>query len=280
MFFSVHNNFSLVKTWQTKKTFKLTSFFKTAILAIFTFTSLVQSSSHFLFCSFLSTLWVIIDLSLYTYTCFRLVHHASLFYANIFLVVYLLGGHSAALQSSLSSLIPSKEYVRKYSCALKEATTGRFLLDHNTLTRLTVLLNRRLWGNVLAAFVLTNLPVYAYAQGRLLILFTDYSDSIVWVERNLLLATFFLQTVAFQTALWPLMYFSQRMHAPQRTIVSLQQHLTGRALLRAKLKLDDLKCRLSCGQPKITFTIVPSKEITHESLIEVKLLPFMLFSSV
>ncbi len=79
-----------------------------------------------------------------------------------------------------------------------------------------------------------------------------------------------VQMVAFQVTLGPLSNVCRAMHAPQRELVALQPHLTGSKWILLKLKLDDLKVRLSTGRPKVAVSIGTARELTSETVLEVR----------
>ncbi len=137
-----------------------------------------------------------------------------------------------------------------------------FLTEHNTTAAYIMLGNRQLWGPVMAAFLLTNLPINVYVLN--VIIFSGRS----MMELAVLFIVLVIQLIAFAVSMWPLAYTSRALHEPQHKLVALQPYLIGPRWARLKLKLDDLKCRLSCG-PRIAVTIGPAKDVTSTTIVEV-----------
>ena len=125
--------------------------------------------------------------------------------------------------------------------------------------------NRALWGPVMAAFVVSNLPLNIYVLS--LIVLSVVTTTFEAVSLRIVLL---IQLVAFAVTMGPLSVTSEQAHRIQDSLVALQPYLMGgNRWLGLKLKLDCLKVRLSTGHPKVAITIGPAREVTVETLFEV-----------
>ncbi|KAH9393686.1 hypothetical protein TYRP_021604, partial [Tyrophagus putrescentiae] len=134
---------------------------------------------------------------------------------------------------------------------------GFYLIGCNILTAIVIA------GRMLTAVLLTNLPLNALVQSRLVL-----SRSSAHVERLLNALILAIHLAGFYQCLLPLLVTTKKLHAPQKTVATVQYHLAGRRWTLLKLKLDDLRGRLGCG-PKMAFTIAPGKQVTDEVIVEV-----------
>ena len=116
----------------------------------------------------------------------------------------------------------------------------------------------------MASFVLNHLPINIYVLTQIVL----SAGSIDSAELLVLIIVLTVQLTAFSLIMGPMSTMCVRLHAPQDTIVALQQHLMGRDCILLKCKLDDLKERLSSG-PKITVTIGRTRQVTFETMMEV-----------
>ena len=190
-------------------------------------------------------LWITADTAVALYTAFRLFQVG--FYligCNILTAIVIAGRVSDPL---------------KGGCL----TVQHFLAEHNRSCALVLTGNRSLWGQMLTAVLLTNLPLNALVQSRLVL-----SRSSALVERLLNVLILGIHLAGFYQCLLPLLVTTKRLHAPQKTVATVQYHLAGRRWTLLKLKLDDLRGRLGCG-PKMAFTIAPGKQVTDEVIVEV-----------
>ena len=208
-----------------------------------------------------------IELSFLTYTLFRLIHVA-IFFSNASMVAALANGlHSRMIVKTyllpvLATVCKSSKWRRRLFAQAEAEKVYAFLAEHNTTSAVIMLGNRQLWGRVMATFLLTNVPCNVHALS--VIIFSNRKLK----ELTVLLIVLVIQSIAFAISVLPLAYTSRTLHEPQNRLVALQPYLIGPRWTRLKLKLDDLKCRLSCG-PKVAVTIGPTKDLVSTTLVEV-----------
>lgn len=175
-----------------------------------------------------------------------------------------IGGHCKALADSLRQ------------CRNPSTTTSRaqnirvsnFVSEHNALCHLVQSGSRQLFSQATAAFILIQLPMNIYALSQLMLPTTSARQRSL-VELIALQLIITLQLTCFVAFLCPAAFIYHRLGvAPRRMLVSLQTRMVGSSFTRLKLKLDDLQCRLSCGRPKMSFTVGPLREITSETIVE------------
>lgn len=168
-------------------------------------------------------------------------------------------------KKSLLKIIAKTKAKKRTPCSVTMMNVVEdFLVEHNTICHLVMSGNSSLWGKVLAAFVFTMLPINVYILTQIVLFNSGYT----LVELFVLITLLTLQMSAFYINMRPMSNVCKELHAPQSTIVALQQHLMEKQWVLLKLKLDDLKIRLSCG-PKIAITIGAAREVTVETMIEV-----------
>ncbi len=209
-----------------------------------------------------SQLWIIADIAIALFTAFRLFQVGFyLIFSNILTAVVIVGQVNDALKESSLKMTP---YPAEFT-STKVISVQHFLVQHNYSCALVLSGNRLLWGSMLAAVLLTNLPMNIYVQSRLVL----FSSKAVFVEQLLNILILFIHSVGFYQCLLPLVYTAKKLHAPQKAVATLQYHLRGKRFTLLKLKLDDLRGRLGDG-PKVAFTLAPGKQITDQVILEVK----------
>lgn len=236
--------------------------------AVFLAFALICTFRKFLFFNYpwYILLWNINDLFLGVYTLIKFIQ-CSAFFTNVSImsaVVFINQMNLLKKKSLLKIIVNTKRKIRT-PCSVKAMKMViNFLVEHNTICYLIMSGNSPLWGPVMAAFVLTNLPVNVYVLSQLVLSTGDNS----FIELLVLITILTVQIAAFYINMRPMSNMCKELHALQSTIVSLQQHLMSGQWNLLKLKLDDLKERLSCG-PKVAVTIGSAREVTGETIIEV-----------
>lgn len=211
-------------------------------------------------------LWNINDLILGLYTLFRFIE-CSLFFTSISIMSAIIFiSHSSFLEKTYLLKVIAKSKAKKEMACSNEVMNGvmKFITEHNTIWHLVTYGNQVLWGKVMASFVLNHLPINIYVLTQIVL----SAGSIDSAELLVLIIVLTVQLTAFSLIMGPMSTMCVRLHAPQDTIVALQQHLMGRDCILLKCKLDDLKERLSSG-PKITVTIGRTRQVTFETMMEV-----------
>ncbi len=197
---------------------------------------------------------------------FRMLQ-CSLFFTSISIISAIVFiNHSSFLEKNCLLKVIAKTKANKQLDCSKEVMKKimKFITEHNTIWHLVTFGDRALWGKVMASFVIAHIPINIYVLSQIVL----FAERISSAELLVLIVVLTVQLTAFCTIMGPMSTMCVRLHSPQNTIVSLQQHLMGRHCIRLKCKLDDLKVRLSCG-PKITVTIGSTREVTFETLLEV-----------
>lgn len=195
--------------------------------------------------------------------------HSAIFFTNASLVAALVEGAQCdsvvrkCLLPVLGDFRKIVKFKRQTFSFPDLSKISNFLIEHNALSNLVMLGNRQLWGRVMASFLLTNIPINVYGLSIIILSSRNLTEQFV------LLILLLIQLFAFVVSMWPLSYTSARLHAPQNKLVALQPYLTGYRWILLKLKLDDLKCRLSCGRPRVAVTIGPARDVTNDVLLEV-----------
>ncbi len=229
-----------------------------------------------------SRAWIAFELITFAYITVRLQHCAFFFTGCSLMTVVVNAGPCKELQRNLRQWISVEAGKRLRSngsgkgSSLKTlsflaADVRHFLAEHSAHSSVIQDGNRQLYGLGIAAFLLINLPVNATVLAELTFNLADKSLS----ELLFLLLVLTFQLAAFAVNLLPQAVFCRRMHAPQEEAVALQPYLTisggngsdSRYVL-LKLKLDDLKSRLSVGKPKVAFTVGALRPVTFETIVE------------
>ncbi|KAH9402600.1 hypothetical protein TYRP_016131 [Tyrophagus putrescentiae] len=208
--------------------------------------------------------WCLSETTVVVYSLFRLLHTALFFTTASILAMAVQAAHCKSVQrSSLQQSLRSARADHNRSLNLAEMVkVAHFLAEHNILSGQIIRSNRELWGRVMAAFVITNLPLNIYALGQILL------SGRPLVELVVLVLVISIQAVAFQVTMGPLAKVCETMHAPQQELAALQPYITGSRWILLKLKVDDLKLRLSCGRPKVAVSIGAARELTSETVLE------------
>lgn len=216
--------------------------------------------------SFYTQMWSSFEIVIIIYTIYRLLHNA-FFYSNASIIAALVqAGHVNEVSKELRKVITSARADGRYNLHTMELIkVSHFLSEHNAVCRLVIAGNRTLWGPVMAAFVLTNLPLNIYALSQIVLSGTKTMFELLSLDVILS-----IQLLAFVVTMCPLSYTCKRLHAPQSMLVALQAHLIGSQSILLKCKLDALKILLSFG-PKVAITIGPAREVTDETMSEVSL---------
>src|SRR5699024_2066514 len=122
----------------------------------------------------------------------------------------------------------------------------------------------KLFGALMFAFVLTNLPINIYLLRKIMFTPTGMLPYI----RLLYYLLFLVHTAIFALLMLPISWASTRLHEPKRWLSKAQLVNTHSKLLWHRLKVDDLFGRLVSG-PKISIYMGPSNPITFKTTLEV-----------
>ena len=154
-----------------------------------------------------------------------------------------------------------------------------FLTDHNKICQLIMESNRALFSQIMAAFVITNLPINVYLVSQLVHVAGSQRNVNTFEQRYLFYVLISVQSAFFLVAFWPLVAVPERLHeGPRKALLRVQAHLNMNPsdalfyqpkLSLLKLKVDDLVLRLGQGS-KVAITIGPAKEVTKETITEVQ----------
>ena len=138
------------------------------------------------------------------------------------------------------------------------------LVEHNRVTYLVIAGSRELFGYVLYAYLLTNIPINVYLIRRNFYKQQDFIDKLM-----LSLIIFFQMLISLLIYL-PLAYGNNVYHSPAKYIPFLQTMLRDRkGWLWYKMKYEDLYHRLVDNGPKLAISIGPVRAITYMTFCEV-----------
>lgn len=211
-------------------------------------------------------LWNINDLILGGHQLFRLLHCA-FFFTNVSImaaIVFISQTNLLEKKCFLAVIAETKTNKRTLCSGKVMKVIFDGITEHNQICTYVMTGNRALWGPVMGAFVISNLPISCYVLSQI-ILPTGDNSTVEVIVLNMVLV---IQLLAFYVIMRPMSKMCKRLHSIQNTIVSLQQHLMSEKFILLKCKLDDLKVRLRCG-PKVAITIGVAREVTEETLVEV-----------
>ncbi|KAH9397296.1 hypothetical protein TYRP_003606 [Tyrophagus putrescentiae] len=146
----------------------------------------------------------------------------------------------------------------------------QFLRDHNLICFFVLQGSKDLFGGVLYAFLMTNIPIHIYGIRRWFFIRQDAIDHLFTA------AILFSQTVALIIVLLPLALCHKVFHLPKKWMNNFQLKSSGKLSkpwLRLKLKYDDLFHRLSYG-PKMAVNMGPISPVTIGAVLEFTLIYF------
>ncbi|KAJ6219639.1 hypothetical protein RDWZM_005451 [Blomia tropicalis] len=139
------------------------------------------------------------------------------------------------------------------------------LVEHNRVTYLVISGSRELFGYVLYAYLLTNIPINVYIIRRNLYETQEFKDQL------LLYVIAFLQLLAAIIVFIPLAWCAKIYHSPAMFIPILQPMLRNQhGWLLYKMKYEDLYNRLIDRGPKLAVSIGTLRAITYMASFEVK----------
>lgn len=202
------------------------------------------------------------------YALFRLLHSTFFFTGGSLLVTLVHGGQGKAMQESMRLCIRNSEKRKRLKLIFQTPElikVASFIAEHNVHSYLVFSVNRQLYRKMMTAFILLQLPMNVYTLSQLFL----HTGRRPAIELLFLLTIIAIQLICFVLNLCPqaLIFTSMNVH-PQKIVVPLQARICGGRVVRLKFKLDDLTCRLSCGRPRVAFTVGFGKEITTVAIME------------
>lgn len=162
-------------------------------------------------------------------------------------------------------IIIKQRLLRRSSRPLPQFIVRRALAKFHQVCYLTLAGNRTLFGRILLAYLITNVPLNIGCIFQLA--FGNKSYQPYSFQTFILQMVIFYQFWAAVTVFYPSAWSSAKMHEPSK-MMPLMVEMINESHLTTKLKVDDLFLRLTWG-PKLASQVGPIRQVTYQTSFEV-----------
>ena len=197
------------------------------------------------------------------YALIRMLRYAIFFLASTIISTIVCAGHIIEMRKSLENVLVRYSQKNMRIPFKEKWIIDRHLVEHNKVCYYILYGSIAIFGNVMYAFLWTNIPINIILLRRNLFIQNQavmdfYLIWLIWLCQLAAAMVFFI----------PLSWDHAVYHSPKKIIVKLQAMMAGSRWMFTKLKYDDLYNRLISG-PKLGVMIGPIDCITYWSSLQV-----------